>query len=78
MGAGGRFVGVGQRQAGYGRLAVKIVAELVPAGILTGQEIHAATKTTGEWEVDLRNIAGRTVCAAIVTAVDGEMVKRLR
>ena len=62
----------------YGRLAVKIVADLVPPGTLTGQEIHPATKTTGEWEVDLRYITGRTVCAAIVTAVDGEMVKRLR
>jgi hypothetical protein len=65
-------------RAGYGRLAVKIVAELVPPGILTGQEIHAATKTTGAWEVDLRYVTGRTVCAAIVTAVDGEAVKRLR
>ena len=79
-GKGGLAVPLPQARAkeGYGRLAVKIVAELVPPGILTGQEIHPATKTTGEWEVDLRYITGRTVCAAIGTAVDGEMVRRVR
>ena len=79
-GKGGLAVPLSQARAkeGYGRLSVKIVADLVPPGTLSGQEIHPATKTTGAWEVDLRYITGRTVCAAIVTGLDGEMVKRLR
>jgi len=60
------------------RLSVKIVADLVSPGVLTGTEVHRATEKTGAWEVDLRYIAGRTVCAAIVTSSDGEMVKRLQ
>jgi hypothetical protein len=60
------------------RLSVKIVADLVTPGVLTGTEVHRATEKTGAWEVDLRYVAGRTVCAAVVTASDGEMVKRLK
>lgn len=67
-----------QAKKGYGRLSVKIVAELAPTGILGGTEVHRATATTGEWEVELRYVAARTMCAAIVTASDGETVKRLK